>query len=71
MMRLFAVLVAGLTMQTAGCATPEAVTNSQSACAKATSRVSAVRQRPVSHIASCEANANGEPDGYYIVALRG
>ena len=71
MVKNLAMVLAVLALPTAGCAMPEAVESDQSACAAAVARVAALRQLPVSHVASCEAGSRDDVPGYYVVSLRG
>ena len=53
-----------------GCAWSQPVADIQAACAEATSRVTAQRGLPTSHVARCDSIPEPDVvDGYYILAL--
>lgn len=55
----------------ANCAKPHPVNSAQAACAVATSRVTALRHQPASHVAFCDdIPETSSPVGYYLTGLR-
>lgn len=71
MIRTLTAMLAILALPIAGCMVPQEVRSNQMACAAATAKISAARQLPLAHVASCDAGSDNDVPGYYVVALRG
>lgn len=73
MARGLGLLLAVLALMSAGCAgiRSDAVASAEAACTVATGRVTAERQLPPGHVATCDPISEADsPDGHYVLALR-